>query len=389
MAYLDHAATTPLRPEAAEVLTRLLGVTGNPSSVHADGRAARRHVEEAREQVAAAVGARPAEVVFTGSGTEADNLAVKGIFWSRRAEDARRTRVLVSPLEHSAVSASAHWLAQAQGATVETVRVDPHGRLDLDHLAELVAADPGSVALVSVMAASNEIGTVQPLAEVVAVAAPHGIPVHSDAVQALPAVPLDVAALGLDALAVSAHKVGGPLGVGALVLRGATAVTPVLHGGGQERDVRSGSVPHVLTAAFGAAVSASQAARQEEVRRLRELRDRLVAGVQGLDPSARLNGDPAHGLPGLASVVFPGCDAQAALQLLDAEGVSCSAGSACHAGVSGPSDVLLATGLEPEDAAATLRFSLGHTSTAADVAALLEVLPTVLDRARRAALLGV
>ncbi|MEP6762542.1 MAG: cysteine desulfurase family protein, partial [Sporichthyaceae bacterium] len=236
--YLDHAATTPMVPEALEAMTAQLGLVGNPSSLHAAGRSARRVVEEARESLAQALGARPSEVVFTSGGTEADNLAVKGLFWARRAEDPRRTRILASAVEHHAVMDCALWLAEHEAAQVEWLSVDHHGRVHPETLRAALAEDPDSVALVSVMWANNEVGTVQPIAELAEVAHEFGVPIHSDAVQAFGQLPVDFTASGLDAMTVTGHKIGGPLGVGALVLSRALAPTPVLHGGGQERDVR-------------------------------------------------------------------------------------------------------------------------------------------------------
>ena len=390
MAYLDHAATTPLRPEAAELLSALGPGTANPASLHAAGRRARRTLEEARESLSVVLGARPGEVVFTGSGTEADNLAVKGLFWRRRDTDARRRRIVVSAVEHAAVLASAHWLAASQGAVVETVGVDASGRLRTDELAAVVDRDPDTVALVSVMWANNEVGTLQPLDEVVAVASRHGIPVHADAVQALGALPVDFAASGLAALTVSGHKVGGPIGTGALVLGRAEKVVPVLHGGGQEREVRSGTVPAAALAAFALAAATAESRRPAESLRLGALRDVLVRRVLHEVPDAVVNGAPtaAGRLPGIAHLTFPGCEGDALLMLLDARGVECSTGSACTAGVPEPSEVLLAMGLGIRAARGSLRFSLGHTSTAADIDAVVDAIRPMVERARRAGLVS-
>lgn len=253
MAYLDHAATTPMLPEAAEALTAALGVTGNASSLHASGRAARRRVEEARETLAEALGARPSEVVFTSGGTEADNLAVKGLYWARRAADPARTRVLSSPVEHHAVLDAVHWLGEHEGATVEYLPVDSYGRVHPEALREAVARNPDDVALATVMWANNEIGTLLPVRELAAVAAEYGVPLHADAVQAFGQVPVDFAASGLAAMTVSGHKIGGPYGVGALILGREYAPVPVLHGGGQERHVRSGTLDAPAIASFAVA----------------------------------------------------------------------------------------------------------------------------------------
>jgi cysteine desulfurase len=393
VAYLDHAASTPMLPEAVETVTAAvtaaLSAAGNASSLHTAGRQARRVVEESRERLAAAVGARPSEVVFTGSGTESDNLAVKGIWWSRRDADARRTRILASAVEHHAVLDAAQWLADHEGATVEWLEVDDQGRVHPDVLRDAVERDPSDVALVSVMWANNEVGTVQPVRRLADVCHEFGIPIHSDAVQAVGQLPVDVAVSGVDALTLTGHKLGGPLGVGALVLGRDVACTPLLHGGGQERDLRSGTLD--TPAVAGLAVAASLAVeRQPELHaRLSGLRDELVRRVQEVVPGAVLNGVPvpsADRLPGNAHFSFPDCEGDSLLLLLDARGVEVSTGSACSAGVARPSHVLLAMGADEDLARSSLRFSLGHTSTAADVDALVDVLPAVVERARRAVL---
>jgi len=388
--YLDHAATTPILPEAAAAMTAQLGAVGNPNSLHASGRAARRVVEESRETVAGALGCRPGEVVFTSGGTESDNLALKGLFWSRHAEDARRTRIISSTVEHHAVLDPLHWLAEEAGAEVVLVPVDALGRLDLDAFRAAVAADPDSVALVSVMWANNEVGTVQPVTEVVAIAREHGIPVHTDAVQAVGQVPVDFAASGVDAMTLTGHKIGGPYGVGALLLRREVQLTALLHGGGQERDVRSGTIDAPAIAGFATACELAVKHQADLADRLAELRDRLVTEVRAVVPDAVHNGDPvsdpAHRLPGNAHLTFPGCEGDSLLMLLDARGIECSTGSACDAGVPQPSHVLLAMGCDDEHARGSLRFTLGHTSSAADVDALVEAIGPVVERARAAGL---
>ncbi len=384
--YLDHAATTPMLPAAVDAVTTQLPVTGNPSSLHASGRRARRVVEEARETIALALGCRPTEVVFTSGGTEADNLAIKGIYWSRRAQDPARTRVLTTAIEHHAVLDPAEWLGEHEGAEVELLPVDDHGRLRVDALREAVACDPASVALVSVMWANNEIGTLQPISEVVAIAAEHGIPVHTDAVQAVGTVPVDFATAGVDALTLTGHKLGGPFGVGALVVRRELGLTPLLHGGGQERDVRSGTLDTPALAGFAAAVAAAVKAQPEYAERVGALRDDLVRQVREVVPDAVLNGDPeaAGRLPGNAHLTFPGCEGDSLLMLLDARGIECSTGSACSAGVPQPSHVLIALGHDPAAAREALRFTLGHTSTPADVSALAAAIGPCVERARAA-----
>jgi cysteine desulfurase len=391
--YLDHAATTPMRPEAIAAMTEELTRLGNPSSLHAAGRRARRVVEESREQLAEVFGARPSEVVFTSGGTEADNLAVKGLYWARR--DGGRRQVLTTSVEHHAVLDSVRWLEETQGAEAVWLGVDVAGAVRPDALEAAISRAPGSVAVVSVMWANNEVGTVQPVAELAAVAHEYGIPFHTDAVQAAAQLPVDFAASGADALSVSAHKLGGPVGVGALILARGTDPVPVLHGGGQERDIRSGTLDTPAIRAFAVAAEAAARHRAEEAAHLAALRDDLVRQVQAAVPDALLNGPaldatlngPAPGparLPGNAHFSFPGCEGDALLMLLDANGIACSTGSACTAGVAEPSHVLLAMGAGDSQARGSLRFSLGHTSTRADVDALAAVITEVTDRARRA-----
>ena len=382
--YLDHAATTPMLPVAIEAMTRHLAETGNPSSLHASGRRARRVVEESRETIAQALNCRPGEVVFTSGGTEADNLALKGLFWSRHDADPARVRILASSVEHHAVLDALHWLAEEEHAEVELLEVDSRGRLDLDTYRDAVERDPASIAAVSVMWANNEVGTVQPIAEVVAVASGHGIPVHTDAVQAVGALPVDFAASGVDALTLTGHKLGGPYGVGALVLRRELSLTPLLHGGGQERDIRSGTLDMPAIAGFATAVEHAVKAQPEYAERVAGLRDSLVRRVVEAVPDAHLHGDPEHRLPGNAHLGFPDCEGDSLLMLLDARGIECSTGSACSAGVPQPSHVLLAMGLDDEGARHSLRFTLGRTSSASDVDALVAAIGPAVERARGA-----
>src|SRR3954451_7552162 len=382
--YLDHAATTPMLPEAIEAMTAHLREVGNPSSLHASGRAARRVVEESRETIAQAINCRPGEIVFTSGGTEADNLALKGLFWSRHDADPARVRILASAIEHHAVLDALHWLAEEEHAEVELLPVDSRGRLDVEAYRATVERDPASVAVVSVMWANNEVGTVEPVDEVVAVASAHGIPVHTDAVQAVGAVPVDFAASGVDALTLTGHKLGGPYGVGALVLRRELSLTPLLHGGGQERDIRSGTLDMPAIAAFATAVERAVKAQPEYAERMAILRDDLVRRVGEVVPDAHVHGDPVRRLPGNAHLGFPGCEGDSLLMLLDARGIECSTGSACSAGVPQPSHVLLAMGCDAEGARHSLRFTLGRTSTPDDVDALVEAIGPAVERARGA-----
>lgn len=391
MTYLDHAATTPVLPEVLAAMTEQWARVGNASSLHASGRAARRAAEQSRERLAEALGARPSEVLFTGGGTESDNLAVKGLFWARREADSRRRRLVVSPAEHHAVLDSAEWLAKHEGAEVTWLHLEPTGRVTPEALADALG-DGSDVAMASVMWANNEIGTVSDVAALADVAHAVGVPLHTDAVQAVGQVPVAFSASGVDALTMTGHKLGGPMGAGALLLRRDAECTPLLHGGGQERDVRSGTLDVPAIVGLAVAATTAVASRVERAARLAALRDRLVAGVLEQVPDAQLNGAPlddvvADGpgrLPGNAHLSFPGAEGDALLMLLDARGIECSTGSACSAGVARPSHVLTAVGAEADRARSSLRFSLGSTSTDADVDALLAVIAPVVERARRA-----
>ncbi|HLX49811.1 MAG TPA: cysteine desulfurase family protein [Streptosporangiaceae bacterium] len=386
--YLDHAATTPLIPEALGAMTEELARLGNPSSLHNAGRRARRVVEESREQIAEAYGARPSEVIFTSGGTEADNLAVKGLYWARRGEDPRRHRVLATAIEHHAVLDSVQWLATHEAAAeAGWLPVDGCGRLTPEALRAAIETDPRGVALVSVMWANNEVGTVQPVKELAAVAHEYGIPFHSDAVQAAAQLPVDFAASGADALSITGHKLGGPVGAGALLLARHAEPVPVLHGGGQERDIRSGTLDVPAISAFATAVRLSVRRMPDEARRLAALAAELIGQIRAAVPDAVLNGPPPgpQRLPGNVHFSFPGCEGDALLMLLDAKGVACSTGSACTAGVAQPSHVLLAMGAGEARARGSLRFSLGHSSTKADVDAVGAVIGEAVERARRAA----
>jgi len=392
MTYLDHAATTPMLPGAVAAMSETLSRTGNASSLHSSGRAARRVVEESREAIAAALNARPSEVLFTTGGTEGDNLAVKGMFWARRDADPACNRVLVSAAEHHAVLDAARWLERHEGADLVLLEVDRLGRVRPEVLRSALAAAPERTALVSVMWANNEVGTVNPVAELVEVAHEFGVPLHSDAVQAAGILSVDFAASGADALTVTGHKLGGPYGQGVLLLGRDVACTPLMHGGGQERDVRSGTLNVPAVVGLAAAVAESVQAAPGRALELAGLRDELVARVLGQVPDAVYNGDPGTGLvdggpsrlPGNAHLTFPGCEGDSLIMLMDARGIECSTGSACTAGVAKPSHVLLAMGSDEALARGSLRLSLGHTSTRADVDALVEAVGPVVQRARRA-----
>ena len=383
--YVDHAATTPMIPAAREAWLEASRHIGNPSSLHASGRHARRLVEEARERIAAALHVRPSAVIFTAGGTESDNLAIKGLYWSRRRATGA-SRILLSTIEHHAVLDPVQWLVEDQGAQADWLAVNALGRVDVDEVER--ALSEGEVALCTVMWANNEVGTVQPVAHLAEICRAAGVPFHTDAVQALGHLPMDLTAVGADAVTISSHKVGGPFGAGALIANPTTMLTPVAHGGGQEREVRSGTLDAPAVSAFATAVEHAVAGQAARARHLAALRSELVDAITSVVPDAILNGDPGVGadvrLPGNVHMSFPGCEGDLLLMLLDASGVDCSTGSACTAGIPEPSHVLLAMGVDTKTARSSLRFSLGELSTADDVSAIVSALPSAVERAKRA-----
>lgn len=384
--YLDHAATTPMHPAAIEAMTAVLATVGNASSLHTSGRAARRRMEEAREALAGLLDARPSEIIFTAGGTESDNLAVKGIYRARRDASPQLRRIVTTPIEHHAVLDAVEWLVQHEGAEVTWLPVAADGSVTPEAL-RAVVAEHDDIALISVMWANNEVGTILPIAELASIAAEFDIPMHSDAIQAVGHILVGFAASGLAAMSVAAHKFGGPMGVGALLLRRDTACVPLLHGGGQERDVRSGTPDVAGVVAMAAAARVAVEGLEATGARVRALRDRLIDGVRETIEDVDVNGALGDGrLPGNAHFTFRGCEGDSLLMLLDAKGIECSTGSACTAGVARPSHVLLAMGADADTARGSLRLSLGHTSTDADVDAALAVLPAAVQRARAAAL---
>lgn len=372
--YLDHAATTPMTDAAIAAMTSSLSKIGNPSSLHTQGRATRKDVEDAREIIAKAVGALPSEIIFTGSGTEADNAAIKGLFWK-----SGKKVIVISAVEHHAVLDPARWLVEHEGAELIEIPVNKTGLIDLGFLEELIAKRGKEIALISVMHSNNETGVIQPVAEVVKIAG--DIPVHTDAVQSFTKTPLSYKELGVMSLALSAHKVGGPLGIGVLVLRRAFEIPALLHGGGQEREIRSGTLNAPSIVAFAAAVESSN----YDAARVSALRDRFESGLRASVPDAYINGVDAPRLPGITNVTFPGTQSDSLLLLMDSEKVSCSTGAACSAGVHRPSHVLLAMGHTEVTAQSSLRFSCGATTTESDIDFALSVLPTVINRGRAAA----
>lgn len=384
MAYLDHAATTPMLPEAVAAMSNELANVGNPSSLHGSGRRARKTVEESREIIAAALCAKPMDVLFTSGGTEANNLAVKGLYWARKKLDKNFNRVLISSIEHHAVLDPVMWLGEHEGAEVELLAVDQNGILHPETLQKAIDKNPNNIALISIMWANNEVGTIQPIKELSEIAAKYQIPFHSDAVQAMAYLPIDLSEVNVSALTITGHKVGGPQGVGALIAKSDIKLEPVSHGGGQERDVRSGTLDAPAIAGFGKAIAVLVSQRERRAARIKTLRDELIKKVIEVVPQAIVNGDMTNRLPGNAHISFPGCEGDALLMLLDAHGVECSTGSACSAGIAQPSHVLLAMGRDEKTARSSLRFSLGHTSSQEDIEELITALANTVDRAKRA-----
>ena len=371
-------------PVAAAAMSELLTDPGNPSSLHAAGRRARRLVEESREHTARALGARPAEVIFTAGGTEANNIALKGLAWAQRNANPKRNRLVVSSVEHHAVLDPIQWLVDDDGFEVTWIAAESDGTITPQALETALGEDSSDVALVSVMLANNEVGTINDIAALTAVIRGLGINFHTDAVQAPMWLEVNFAELGVCAMSVSGHKFGGPHGVGALIMSRDCKATPLIHGGGQERDLRSGTLDTPGIVGFASALTHAVQNRTEIVSRVGELREQLVNRVLEIAPDANFNGSANLRLANNAHFSFPGALGDSLLMLLDAQGVECSVGSACSAGVPQPSHVLLAMGADADLARCTLRFSLGHTSTEADVDALIEALPGALERARRA-----
>ena len=376
--YLDHAATAPINEAALSALTTAMLKLGNASSIHTPGRSVRKDVEDARHRLSELTGATPSEIIFTGSGTEANNLAIKGFFW----QSPKRNLIVTSAFEHHAILDPIEWLVEHEGAEAVFIPITSSGVIDLDFLNDLVANRGAEIALISVMHSNNELGSIQPIAEVVKIAG--DIPVHTDAVQSFGKVEFDFDALGVTAATISAHKIGGPLGVAALILKRGLDLTPILHGGGQEREIRSGTLNAPAIVAFTAAAEVAIRDRTENFGRIRELRDYFIEGLKRAVPDVHINSVADPALPGIVNATFPGTESDALLLLLDSEGISCSAGSACSAGVPRPSHVLVALGLSETDADASLRISIGTTNTKAELDQVLKILPSVVERARAA-----
>ena len=376
--YLDHAATAPINEAALSALTTAMLKLGNASSIHTPGRSVRKDVEDARHRLSELTGATPSEIIFTGSGTEANNLAIKGFFW----QAPKRNLIVTSAFEHHAILDPIEWLVEHEGAEAVFIPITSSGVIDLDFLNDLVANRGAEIALISVMHSNNELGSIQPIAEVVKIAGE--IPVHTDAVQSFGKVEFDFDALGVTAATISAHKIGGPLGVAALILKRGLDLTPILHGGGQEREIRSGTLNAPAIVAFTAAAEVAIRDRTENFGRIRELRDYFIDGLKRAVPDVHINSVADPALPGIVNATFPGTESDALLLLLASEGISCSAGSACSAGVPRPSHVLVALGLSETDADASLRISIGTTNTKLELDQVLKVLPSVVERARAA-----
>ena len=378
--YFDHAATTPISDSALTALTNQAKKLGNASSLHSAGRSVRKDLEAAREEIAKAIDCAPSEVIFTATGTEANNLAIKGLYWKAIKEG--KNLIITSTFEHHAVMDPILWLAEHEGAKIIEIDVDKSGMVDLDRLKQVVIDNKGKISFISIMHSNNEVGTLQDIAQIVKIAG--DIPVHSDCVQSFGKVELSFKELGLTAATISAHKIGGPLGVAALILKRGLDIEPILHGGGQERDIRSGTfnAPSILAFAAAATESASEFKERSVV--VRKLKQSLVEVVKKNVSDAWVNGDQANSLPGIVSITFPRSDSEGLLLLLDSEGIACSTGSACSAGVQRPSHVLLAMGLSEDETTSTLRFSLSHSNTIAEIEKLGAVIASVVERSRAA-----
>jgi len=380
LAYFDHAATTPMVEPAITALNNQLKKLGNASSLHSAGRSVRKDLEQAREEIAVAIDCAPSEVIFTASGTEANNLAIKGLFW-KGAKDNKKV-IITSTFEHHAVMDPIIWLAEHEGAQIVGIKVDRKGFIDLTELTEAVEKHKNNIALISIMHSNNEVGSVQDIAQIVKIAG--DTPVHTDCVQSFGKVDLSFKNLGVTAVTISAHKVGGPLGVAALILKRGLDIEPILHGGGQERDIRSGTFNAPGIVAFAAAAKDAVANKKERDIKIRQLKEELINTIKKNVSDIWVNGDQEKSLPGIVSITFPKTDSEGLLLLLDAEGIACSTGSACSAGVQRPSHVLLAMGLTEDETTSTLRFSLSYTNTVNEIAKLGAVISTVVAKSRNA-----
>ena len=382
--YFDNAATTPISGVALAAYEAQIRKTGNPSSLHGFGREVRKDLESARENLATIVGCHSSEIIFTGSGTEADNLAIKGIFWHRNSEDSKRKVIVISGFEHHAVLDPTRWLGENDGAEIIEMPISRSGKLDLEFLQSLVKNRGDEIALISVMHVNNEIGTIQPIKKIVEIADQKSIPVHTDAVQSLGKVKVSFADLGVFAMTISAHKVGGPVGVGALILKKGIEITPLLHGGGQERDIRSGTFNAPGIVAFVAAAQAAERDREKNLLQVEKVREAFLKVLTESVSDFWINGETDSQIPAIINIGFPGTESDSLLLLFDTEGIACSTGSACSAGVQQPSHVLLALGLSEKEARSSLRFSFGPQNSMSDIEYFAACIPKVIERARAA-----
>jgi cysteine desulfurase len=384
--YLDHAATSPIRPSVLAHYSKALQQVGNPASVHSFGQSSRQMLEEAREIIAESIGCDRNEVIFTSGGTESDNLAVKGLYWRRNSQDPNRKLIVTSAAEHAAVLDAVNWLVLDQGAEAHFVPMDEDGVLDLTDLSKVISERANEIALVSLMWANNEIGVVHPIAQIADMAKKHSIPVHSDAIAALGHIPVNFRDSGLQALTITGHKIGAPVGIGALILARSEKLTPVFHGGGQERNLRSGTPDAASASALAIAVREAVQEQPNKHELHAKLSNKLIAGVRQIAPDVKVSSENVPRLSNNVHFRFPGCLGDSLLFLMDVNGVSISTGSACAAGVSSPSHVVLSLGANADEAMGTMRITFGHTTTEADVDAFLEAFPKAYEGAKKAGL---
>lgn len=384
--YLDHAATSPIRASVLELYVATLSEIGNPASVHSFGQRSRQILEQAREEIAKALNADRNEVIFTSGGTESDNLAIKGLYWNGNSKSPEKNVIISAAAEHHAVLDAINWLVDSQNAELYLIPSDDQGVLDLGALGDFLSKNATRVALISVMWANNEIGVIHPISEITKIANQYQIPVHSDAIAALGHTPVDFAESGLAAMTITGHKLGGPVGSGALILRRDQKLTPVNHGGGQERNLRSGTPDAASAAALALTLTEAVAEQVELAAKHKAMTDSLIAEVKKIAADVIVSSELAPRLPNNAHFRFPGCLGDSLLFLLDSQGVSISTGSACTAGVSGPSHVVLSLGASDDEAMGTLRITLGHSTEDQDIDAFLQAFPKAYEGAKKAGL---
>ena len=384
--YLDHAATSPIRASVLALYVATLSEIGNPASVHSFGQHSRQILEQAREEIAKAINCDRNEVIFTSGGTESDNLAIKGIYWDVNSKDPSKNVIISAAAEHHAVLDAINWLVDSQNAELYLIPSDDQGVLDIAALESYLEQNAARVALISVMWANNEIGVIHPISEITTLAKSYQIPVHSDAIAALGHIPVNFAESGLAAMTITGHKLGGPVGSGALILRRDQKLTPVNHGGGQERNLRSGTPDASSAAALALTITEAVSEQGELAARHKIMTERLIAGVKQIADDVVVSAEKAPRLPNNAHFRFPGCLGDSLLFLLDSDGVSISTGSACTAGVNGPSHVVLSLGASNDEAMGTLRITLGHSTKDQDIEAFLKALPKAYEGAKKAGL---